>query len=227
MATVVQSVGSQSSGSVAALSQTMTVTAGNVIVAMVQSDGGKCTGTGNIADTKLNTYSRIVQLGGDVAIFRALNCAAGLTVITYIPDAGVDYCALSVAEVSGLHASPDDGSTTNTATSTAISTGSITTTVDGVVFGVFSRHAASTIVVNDSHTDILNTGNTYSSVNGAAGYFIATAGSNALLWTGGASNAYKGVIAAFKNSGPGVFVASGREQNRRLRSQPLKRSYYW
>ena len=204
MAVVVQSQGGQSTGQVVNLIKTMTVTAGNTIIAMVQSDGHKATGTANVSDG-VNSYVKIVELDGEVAIYRALNVAGGVTIVIFTPDAGIDYCALSIAEVSGLAGSPDDGSTSNTAASTGITTGSVTTTESGIVFGVFSRHAASTIVIADSHTDIFDTGNTYASVNGAAGYFISAAGANALLWTGGAANTYKACIAAFKDPSSSLF----------------------
>lgn len=196
---VVQSTSLESSGAVASLSKAFTsnVTATNAVLVGVLSDGGKATGSGIFSDNNSGSYSRIVQNGGDVSLGRALNHAAGATTVTYTPDSGSDFCGIGILEASGLDTTPDDGSTTRSETAAVPRTNAITTTADGIVFGGFDRHQAVTTSTSDGHTDIFAK-STYTSVNGAIGYRLVSAGSNEIQWDIATSVAYKAAIMALK-----------------------------
>jgi hypothetical protein len=199
---VVQSANIESSGAVASLSKAFTSNIGSgspAVVVGALSDGNKATGAGIFSDNNSGSYTRIVQTG-DVALGRALAHAAGATTVTYTPDSGTDYCGLGIMEVSGLHATPDDGSTTRSATDTTPRTNAITTTANGIVFGGFARHSAGLATdVAGNHTADIFQKSGYTSVNGALGYRVpATAGSQELQWDLSSSLAYKGAIMALK-----------------------------
>jgi hypothetical protein len=215
MATHIQSTGVQSSGAVTSQGKAFTsnITAGNritVVIALFRNSIGS-PGVTSVTDNLGNTYvqrpSAFVQSAVDthcgMDIWECKNITTGGTcTVTVTPNAS-SFTSFGITENSGSDtASPDDGVSTNTGTSTTPSTGNQTRSNAGIDFGGVTHTGATTTITEDTGagwTLVFEAENaTNQPIN--VEYKIAASGTLNPDWTLGASRDWIATGSGFKDS---------------------------
>lgn len=140
--------------------------------------------------------------GGDItsAHFRIPITGSG-TIDLQIAASATCYMIVGAAEVSGLHATPDDGNNIVTGTGTSHTTNSITTTAQGIIMYAASEQVANDFTRTWSNTSIFHVDTASTDFTAIVQFKITTTTSNTLTdATGTESGPWQVTWAAYKTS---------------------------
>lgn len=192
----------------------VTVTAGNLIVAVVEADVVAQNGV-TVTDSKGNTWNRVLSTAVvdtfDLEIWYSVitTGGAGYTVTATDNGGGVDSLIIC-EEWSGQDSVPLDRSTSANGSSTNLNSGatSATTVNDEVVIcgGVISGNTTMTAGAGFSNLTKVNT--TFSTL-AFESEIVATTGAQTGTITAGATGVWICGVATFKQAAAGVVVSSG------------------
>jgi hypothetical protein len=241
----VQTVKGVTSAGTVATTAGITTTSGNLLVCVAGAFQAGVSPVSVITDSNSNTWTNVANsspqtpnASSRIYMYYAKNITGGAShTFTQTITGGVNFMTIFVMEISGAHlTSPLDAvaQAGNTGNSAAANSGTTPTrananailigafgSADGVNAGTITAGTGFTIPTNGSETNF----NNYVS---AIEYQIVTSvGTDAAAFTI-SSQLWGCIIGVFNDAGAvDPSIHSGRGQGRRLRTQALKRSYYW